>query len=72
LIGVIGGLLGLGLTILGLGLLDRLFDQEFDFRLDFNMFLVAFGLAMISALIAGTYPAWRICRIQPGTHLKAQ
>ena len=37
------------------------------------MFLVALVLASRwSALIAGIYPAWRICRIQPGAHLKTQ
>jgi ABC-type lipoprotein release transport system permease subunit len=33
---------------------------------------VALTLALGSALIAGLYPAWRICRIQPGLHLKTQ
>ena len=29
-------------------------------------------LALASAMVAGAYPAWRICRIQPGAYLKAQ
>jgi putative ABC transport system permease protein len=29
-------------------------------------------LALAAGLIAGLYPAWRICRIPPASHLKAQ
>ncbi len=72
LIGVIGCALGLGLTVFGLDLLDRLFDGRFNFRIDVPMLLVALAMALVSALIAGLYPAWRICRIQPGLHLKTQ
>lgn len=72
LIGVIGCALGLGLTLFGLELIDRVFNAQFNFKLDVPMLLVALGLALASALIAGLYPAWRICRIQPGLHLKAQ
>jgi putative ABC transport system permease protein len=72
LIGVVGGLLGLALSVGGLELVDRLFNDQFNFRLDPNMFLVALVLALGSAMLAGVYPAWRICRIQPGAYLKAQ
>ena len=34
--------------------------------------LVTVGLSLVSALIAGVYPAWRICRIQPAAYLKTQ
>jgi len=71
-IGIIGGVIGLGLSVFGLELIDRLFDSELNFMLDINMFFVAFSLAMISALIAGIYPAWRVCRIPPALHLKTQ
>jgi putative ABC transport system permease protein len=72
LIGVIGGLAGLVLSVGGLELIDRLFEDQLNFRLDPNMFLVALALALGSAMVAGVYPAWRICRIQPGAYLKAQ
>ncbi len=71
-IGVVGGLLGLLLSIGGLKIVDRLFDQAYNFRPDLTMFLVAIALSLLSALLAGVYPAWRICRIQPGYHLKTQ
>jgi putative ABC transport system permease protein len=72
LIGVIGGLVGLALSLGGLELIDRLFGDQLNFRLDLNMFLVALSLSLVSAMVAGAYPAWRICRIQPGAYLKAQ
>jgi len=72
LIGVIGCALGLALTVVGLRLLDRLFQARLNFHLDATMLVVALGLALLSAMVAGVYPAWRICRIQPGLHLKMQ
>lgn len=72
LIGVIGCALGLGLTVLGLRILDRLFEARLNFQLDPTMLVVALGLALLSAMVAGIYPAWRICRLQPGLHLKLQ
>jgi putative ABC transport system permease protein len=72
LIGLIGCALGLAMTFFGLDLLDRLFGSQFNFGLDVTMLVVAVSLAIFSAMIAGIYPAWRICRIQPGLQLKAQ
>ena len=72
LIGVIGGAIGLALSVAGLELIARQFDSAFDFSLDLNLCLVALALALMSAMVAGVYPAWRICRIQPGAYLKVQ
>ena len=72
IIGVIGGLAGIGLTFLGVRLVENLFDTNFSFSVDLNMMAVAVALSLTSALIAGLYPAWRICRIQPAAHLKVQ
>ena len=72
LIGVAGGLLGLILALGGLELVDRAFDSQLNFRLDLNMLLLALALALVSAMVAGAYPAWRVCRIHPGAYLKAQ
>ena len=71
-IGVAGCILGLGVSIFGLRLIDRLFDQQFNFQLNLSMLAVALTLALTSALVAGAYPAWRICRIHPGVYLKSQ
>jgi putative ABC transport system permease protein len=71
-IGVAGAVLGLLLTPAGLALIDRLFDQQFNFKLDPTLFGVAMILALLSAFVAGVYPAWRVCRTPPALHLKTQ
>ena len=56
----------------GLRLLERLFQGQLKLHLDMTMLGVAMLLALFSALVAGIYPAWRVCRVQPGLHLKTQ
>ena len=53
-------------------LINRLFDNAVAFHLDPLMVLAAFGLSLVAGLIAGLYPAWRICRVAPATYLKLQ
>lgn len=73
LIGVMGGVLGLGLSVLTLKFINDLFaDANFQFGLDLNMVGAGVLLSLVAGLIAGLYPAWRICRIQPAMHLKTQ
>ncbi len=72
LIGVLGCGLGLVLTLFGLEAIDRIYASQLNFRMDGPLLLVALGLSLLAATIAGLYPAWRICRISPGLHLKAQ
>jgi putative ABC transport system permease protein len=73
LIGVIGGILGLGLSVLTLEFINKLFaEADLEFALDLNMVGAGVLLSLIAGLIAGLYPAWRICRIQPAMHLKTQ
>lgn len=73
LIGVVGGALGLALSIGGLELLERLFRQdELRFRPDATMLVVALGLALASAFVAGVIPSWQICRVPPGRYLKSR
>lgn len=73
LIGVMGGVLGLGLSVLALKFINNLFaDADFQFGLDLNMVGAGVLLSLVAGLIAGLYPAWRICRVQPAMHLKTQ
>jgi len=71
-VGLLGGALGLGLSWVALQLINRLFDNLLAFHLDLNMVLAAFALSLFAGLIAGLYPAWRICRVAPATYLKLQ
>jgi putative ABC transport system permease protein len=72
LTGLIGGLLGLALSVLGVRLVGRMFGIRIGGGMDLPLFLIALGLALLAAMIAGLYPAWKICRIEPGVQLKAQ
>src|SRR5262245_62486577 len=72
MVGVLGGLIGLVVAWFNLRLMDRLFESRYEFQLDVRLFLIALGLALLSALVAGAYPAWRICRTQPALCLKTQ
>jgi putative ABC transport system permease protein len=74
IIGIAGGIVGLFLAWLGLQGIVALFgsDMEQLARLDVTMVLFAIGLAILSALLAGLYPTWRACNIQPAVQLKTQ
>ena len=73
-IGFCGGVLGIGLTWLGLRGIEVLYRQ-YEFvenlvRMDWVMILAAVALAIVSALGAALYPTWRACRIHPAAQLK--
>lgn len=73
-IGVSGSVLGLcfawlgllGVKSINLGHYDRLAVM------DGKLIVFAVLISLVSALIAGLYPTWRICQIPPATYLKTQ
>lgn len=70
-VGLSGGLLGLGLTGLGLLAVRALYSQyKTVAHLDWTMVGVTIALAIASAVLAGLYPTWRACRVQPAAQLK--
>ena len=72
-IGFAGGLIGLLLAGLGLQGIQVLYDSPNSLvTLDWVMVLTAIGLAIASSMIAGLYPAWRVCKIPPAAQLKTQ
>ena len=72
-IGLSGGLIGLLLATLGLQGIEFLYDApEGLVRLDWIMMFTAIGIAIASSMVAGLYPAWRVCRIPPAAQLKTQ
>ena len=71
LIGLLGGIGGLALTLLGLWLVRRQPVAYADLvHLDTSMFLVTFTLAIAASLLAGVLPAIRASRTAPGLQLK--
>ncbi|MGI9260942.1 MAG: ABC transporter permease [Woeseiaceae bacterium] len=72
-IGFTGGLIGLLLAGLGLQGIRILNDAPDGLgTLDWIMVLVAIFVAIVSSIIAGIYPAWRVCQIPPAAQLKTQ
>jgi putative ABC transport system permease protein len=73
MIGFSGGLIGLLLVTLGLQGIEYLYESPAGLvRLDWIMVFTAIAIAIVSSMIAGLYPAWRVCKIPPATQLKTQ
>ncbi len=73
MVGLGGGVLGIGLGLLGLFGLRRLYNDYDDLtRLNWDVGLMALGIALLAGIIAGLYPTWRIMRLQPAPYLKTQ
>ena len=72
-IGFSGGLIGLGLALLGLEGIEYLYEAPAGLvSLDWVMVFTAIAIAIVSGMIAGLYPSWRVCRIPPAAQLKTQ
>jgi putative ABC transport system permease protein len=72
-IGFAGGLIGLLLTSFGLQGIQYLYESPPGLvSLDWVMMSAAISIAILSSMIAGLYPAWRVCQVPPATQLKAQ
>lgn len=73
LVGFAGGILGLGLSYAGLaGLRMILEEAERAARLRPELIAMTIAIAVLSAMLAGLYPTWRICRVSPASFLKTQ
>jgi putative ABC transport system permease protein len=72
LVGVIGGVLGLLFTWLGLLGVRALSPGLSQIAvLDAGMLALLLTLAISGAVLAGVYPAWRACRVMPAANLKS-
>jgi putative ABC transport system permease protein len=72
-IGFSGGLIGLLLAWFGLQGIQYLYDSAPGLvRLDWIIMLSAVSIAISSSIVAGLYPAWRVCQVPPAAQLKAQ
>jgi putative ABC transport system permease protein len=80
LIGLIGGVVGLGLTVAGAAGMRQLFaeanrmgvDVSRLISLDAGLLVTTLILAVAVTVCAGLYPTWRASRIHPAWQLKAQ
>jgi putative ABC transport system permease protein len=73
-VGIAGGILGLGLTGLGLLAVRSLLTKNFAALayLDLTDTAIAVLLAVGATVLAGLYPTWRAAHVQPAWQLKAQ
>jgi putative ABC transport system permease protein len=86
-VGILGGAAGLLLTLGGLAVLkgwlysdmlvgsdnpDRVALVQAFVHMDVSVILLAIGLSLLTGVLAGLYPAYRIGRLAPATFLKTQ
>ncbi len=75
-IGLLGGLLGLAVASFGLEGIKILLGDDVMMtnwiQLNVPVVIVTIALAIVSTVIAGLYPIWRACNINPAIHLKTQ
>ena len=70
IVGVTGGILGMLLSLGVLHFIAKLITATTVISLDLEMIVAAIFLSLVAGLIAGLYPAWRICTLQPAVQLK--
>jgi putative ABC transport system permease protein len=72
-VGVCGAVCGLLLAVAGLYAI-RLQPVEYVdlVRMDAPMLITAVGLALLTSVMAGIFPAWRACGIAPALQLKSK
>ncbi len=75
-IGLLGGLLGLVLAHYGLEGVKILLGTDLMMidwiQLNIPVVITTIVLAIVATIIAGLYPIWRACNINPAMHLKTQ
>jgi putative ABC transport system permease protein len=73
-VGLAGGLLGLGLTALGLMGVRALQSEQIARLTHFSAADIAIAviLSVVATTLAGLYPTWRAAQVQPAWQLKAQ
>ncbi|MBB1270023.1 ABC transporter permease [Shewanella sp. SR44-3] len=72
-IGLLGGVIGLIWAWVALSVLAAHFDMAKSLtQLDLSMWFITPAIAISTAVLAGLYPAWVVCRTNPSVYLKSQ
>jgi putative ABC transport system permease protein len=73
LVGVVGGLIGLVMSFGLLKLIGKAMPEGMLMpTLDLEMLGISAFLSLVAGLMAGIYPAWRVCTVPPAMQLKVQ
>ncbi|HKR62902.1 MAG TPA: ABC transporter permease [Thermoanaerobaculia bacterium] len=72
LVGIVGGVIGLSVSVLMLKLIAKFIPNGDVVHLDGEMIAVSIFLSLVAGLLAGIYPAWRVCSVAPAMQLKVQ
>jgi putative ABC transport system permease protein len=70
LVGLAGGAIGMLLSIIAMRFIGKFITSTSVIALDGEMILAALFLSLGAGFLAGLYPAWRICSVQPAVQLK--
>jgi putative ABC transport system permease protein len=73
-IGLVGGLVGVGLTKVGLMGCRAVLAEDLSvlMQLRLSNVVIALAVAILATLLAGLYPTWRAAQVQPASQLKTQ
>ena len=72
-IGLAGGVIGLGLSLLGLWAVRQQPASYAELaHLDLGMLFTTFAVSIVASLLAGMLPAWRAMQVTPAIQLKSQ
>ena len=71
-VGLIGGILGILLSVATLLIVRKFMPANLPVQLDTEMVAVSSLLSLVAGFLAGVYPAWRICTLPPAMQLKLQ
>lgn len=72
-LGLVGGAIGLLLTLAGLWAVRQGSAQYAELaQMDLSMLATTLLVSLLASLLAGLLPAWRACQIQPALQLKTQ
>lgn len=78
LLGLLGGTLGLVLVAVGLRLVDVWYTANtadrpaIVFALNPRMAIFSVVVSLVAGILASIYPAYRVCRLAPASHMKVQ
>lgn len=74
IVGASGGILGLGLTALGLAFERAILREDYArlVSLDSHSVVTTLSVALIAVTVAALYPAWQTSRLQPAWNLKSE